>query len=159
MLTKATKKDFLFIYQLYMHPSINPFLLYEPMDEKAFVPIFMQLIKDGVLYIFINKNKQVGMCKLVPLTYRSAHCVYCGGVAIHPNYSGQGLGKKMMLSVKTYTVQQNYVRIELSVAIHNLTAIAVYEKVGFEKIGVLKKYGYLKAENKYVDEWLMQCML
>ena len=159
MLTKATKKDFLFVYQLYMHPAINPFLLYEPMDEKTFVPIFIQLIKDGVLYIFNDKNKQVGMCKLVPLTHRSAHCVYCGSVAIHPIYMGKGLGKKMMKAVKAYAAKQHFIRIELSVAIHNNAAIAVYESAGFKKVGVLNKYGYLKAENKYVDEWLMQCML
>ena len=51
--------------------------------------------------------------------------------------------------------QQGYKRIELSVAVENLGAIKLYKKVGFEEEGVLRKYTYLKREERFLDELLM----
>ena len=39
MIRHATPSDVEFIYELYFHPDINPFLLYEPMDTADFEPI------------------------------------------------------------------------------------------------------------------------
>ena len=44
MTTKiATSEDFDLIYGLYMHPAINPYLLYEQMEKGEFQPIFDDL--------------------------------------------------------------------------------------------------------------------
>jgi ribosomal protein S18 acetylase RimI-like enzyme len=159
VLTKATDKDFLFIYQLYMHPTINPYLMYEPMDENTFIPIFNNLIQQDILYICNLHDEQVGMCKLIPLPYRSAHGVYCGSVAIHPNYMGKGLGKKMMQQVVKHAIELGFKRIELSVAVENIKAIELYKSVGFYNVGLLKNYTFLQLQNRYVDEWMMECLL
>jgi ribosomal protein S18 acetylase RimI-like enzyme len=159
VLTKATDKDFLFIYHLYMHPTINPYLMYEPMDEIAFAPIFNDLLQKGILYTCSLDEEQVGMCKLVPLPYRSAHGVYCGSVAIHPNYMGKGLGKKMMQQIVLHATQNGFKRIELSVAVENTKAIELYKTVGFYTVGLLKNYTFLQLQNRYVDEWMMECLL
>ena len=97
----------------------------------------------------------VGMFKLVPHTYRSAHIVYLGGVAVHPKWAGKGYGFLMMKAIIDYAKQQGFLRIELSVAVQNLKAISLYEKVGFEKEGTLKKYTYLQEKNTFIDEILM----
>ncbi len=155
MTRNITNKDFDFIYQLYMHPLVNPYLLYELMPPEAFKPIFDDLLYKNEVYIFSDKNVSVGMFKLISLQHRSSHINYLGGLAIHPDFAGKGYGKKMFSAILKIGQSRNLKRIELSVATTNINAIKLYEKMGFEAEGILKKYTYLKAENKYIDELYM----
>jgi putative acetyltransferase len=156
MIRKATIKDQDFLYELYMHPSINPYLLYEPMDAVTFSPILEELVQKNLIHIYYKEdNTAIGMFKLVPHTYRSAHIVYLGGVAIHPLFAGKGFGQQMMKAIIEYAMSIGFLRIELSVAVTNKNAINVYEKVGFVKEGIMKKYTYLKKADIFIDEVLM----
>ncbi len=155
MVRKAIQKDFKFIYDLYMHPQVNPFLLYEMMSEDEFKPIFDDLLSKDVKYIYESEGVPVGMFKLVPNVYRSDHIVYLGGLAIHPSFAGKGHGLSMMKEMIGYSELQNFLRIELSVSVTNSKAQHLYQKTGFEKEGTLRKYTYLQTENNYFDEVLM----
>jgi L-phenylalanine/L-methionine N-acetyltransferase len=155
MVRKATPQDFDFIYSLYFHPKINPFLLYEMMDKTAFKPIFDELMGKEIVFIFENAGKDVGMFKLFAHTHRTSHIGYLGGVAVHPDYSGQGFGTAMLKEILTFGQQLGFLRIELSTATINETAIRLYEKVGFQKEGVLRKYSFMKSENRFLDEVMM----
>ena len=155
MLRLATSEDFKFVFDLYMHPQVNKYLLYEQMDSPPFIPIFNDLLEKRCLFIYENNKIATGMCKLVPQQYRNSHIVYLGGVAIHPNFGGKGEGFKMIKEIIEYIKQAGFLRIELSVASINGKAIRLYEKVGFTKEGVLKKFTYLKSEDKYLDEVMM----
>ena len=156
MIRKATKNDLQFIYDLYMHPQVNPFLLYEPMNMEDFKPIFNKLLENEIKYVFMDQMKTpVGMFKLFPWTYRASHIAYLGGLAIHPAYAGKGFGLKMMQEIIDLANQEGYKRIELSVATENLGAIKLYKKVGFEEEGIMRKYTYLKSEGRFLDELLM----
>jgi hypothetical protein len=73
MIRRATQNDFDFIYKLYMHPQVNSYLLYKPMDAAAFKPIFDDLLAKGIKYIFEQKGKSIGMCKLLS--------IYLSGIA------------------------------------------------------------------------------
>lgn len=155
MIKPATTKDFDFFYSLYFHPLVNPYLLYEMMDKSAFEPIYVDLLEKKVLFVFKKGAQDVGMFKLVPLTYRSSHIAYLGGVAIHPDFSGKGYGSQMMQAIVDYGGTFGFKRIELSVAAINEKATHMYEKAGFQKEGILRNYTYLKSENRYLDEILM----
>ena len=159
MIRKATAADFDFIFELYMHPLINPWLLYEPMSKTDFQPIFENLLSRKVIFVFEQHNKAVGMCKLVPEEHRCAHGLYIGSVAVHPNYAGKGYGHLLMEEIKTKAATEGFKRLELSVATVNDKAIRMYERCGFVKEGVLRNYTYLKAENKYLDEQVMSCLI
>lgn len=159
MIRKATTKDFEFIHELYMHPQINPYLLYEQMDTLAFLPIFEELVSKQVLFVYADETKQMGMCKLVPQQHRNAHILYLGGVGILANEAGKGHGLNMLQEIKEYARNNGFLRIELSVATINERAIHLYEKAGFVKEGVMKNFTYLKAENTFLDEVLMACLL
>jgi len=148
-----------YIYILYMHPEVNPYLLYEMMGEETFRPIFEDLIKEEVLFLYKNGLENIGMCKLIRQKYRNEHILYLGGLAIHPDYFGKGFGKKMMQEIIDFCKKKGVSRIELSVAIHNEKAIRLYEKVGFTKEGVLKNYTYLKSKDQFIDEILMSNLL
>lgn len=159
MIRKAEPEDFNFIYEMYMHPQINPFLLYEQMDQQDFKPVFNELTDREVLFVFDDDGISTGMCKLVPQQYRNSHIVYLGGVAVHPFFAGKGKGLIMMENIIEYVKQKGFQRIELSVASVNTKAIRLYEKAGFVKEGLLKNFTFLKSENKFLDEVMMAYLI
>lgn len=159
MLEKAKVNDFSYIYNLYMNPKVNPYLLYEIMDSETFGPIFDDLLNNDVLYLYKEGDQTIGMCKLIRQKHRNEHILYLGGLAIHPDNFGKGFGRKMMLEIVNFCKKNTVLRIELTVAVHNKKAIQLYESVGFIQEGVLKKYTYLKSKNQYIDELLMSKLL
>jgi L-phenylalanine/L-methionine N-acetyltransferase len=159
MYRKTTLADFDFIFYMYMHPQVNPHLLYELMDAESFKPIFEKLVTTDILYVFEENNESVGMFKLVPQTYRSAHVVYLGSFAIDPKHGGKGLGTKMLMNIIALAKQTDIKRIELSAGVQNKNAIALYKKCGFEEEGVLRKFTHLKSEGKYIDELMMSYII
>ncbi|MCG2617663.1 GNAT family N-acetyltransferase [Terrimonas sp. NA20] len=159
MLRRALPADLPFIFDLYMHPAVNPWLLYDPMTIEAFEPVYLELIREDVKYIFSDGVQDAGMVKLIPYKYRTAHILYVGGLAIHPDFSGRGYGRLLMQDVVAKAREDNFKRLELSVTITNGKAIQLYEQEGFVKEGILKGYSYLSRENKYMDEVLMARLL
>jgi putative acetyltransferase len=152
MLRKAHDGDFDFVYTLYMHPRINPFLLYDPMSPEVFRPIFDDLLRQNIKFVFEHDGKPAGMCKLVPFQHRTRHVAFVGGVAIHPDMMGLGLGTLMFGDIIDYLRGLGILRIELSTAAENTPAISLYEKCGFRKEGVLRQYTYLADEDRFIDE-------
>jgi RimJ/RimL family protein N-acetyltransferase len=159
MIRLATVSHFDFIYEMYMHPAINPWLLYEQMDAQRFTPVFEELINKRQLYLYKQEEVLIGMCKLVPQQYRNAHILYIGGIAIHPAFTGNGHGLQLMNQIKLFAEAEGYKRLELSVATINEKAIHTYERAGFLKEGVMKNYTFLSAENRFLDEQLMRFLL
>ena len=99
------------------------------------------------------------MFKLVPLTHRTSHVVYLGGLAIHPSFGGKGLGLLMLKEILSYAKEKGFLRVELSVLAVNEKAIRLYEKAGFEKEGVLRKYSRMEGENLFLDEIIMSWLV
>ncbi len=159
MFTKATEANFTFVYNMYMHPVVNPHLLYEQMSEAEFKPIYTKLLEDDVLYIFINNNEPAGMFKLIPLTHRAAHTAYLGGFAIHPIQAGLGLGLIMLNEIISHIKDNNFKRIELTAGVQNKKAITLYKKAGFMEEGILKNCTYFKSEDRYIDEVMMSYII
>ena len=155
MIRLAGLHDFNFIYGLYMHPKVNPYLLYELTSEEDFKPIYNNLIQLNVKYIYAVNMQKIGMFKLIPFTDRSSHVVYLGGLAIDPKFSGKGEGAKMIKEIIVFAAEKGFLRIELSVAVTNEKAIQLYAKSGFQQEGILKKYTHLKNENRFIDEIIM----
>lgn len=155
MIRKITGRDFDFIYELYMHPQVNPYLLYDPMTVHEFKAVFADLLDRNIVHIFEHDGTASGMFKLVPLTYRTSHIAYLGGVAIHPSFGGKGLGFAMLQEILSYAKELGFLRVELSATITNEKAIRLYEKAGFEKEGILRKYSRLKNEDMFLDEVMM----
>ena len=155
MIRKATAADFDFVHFLYFHPDINPYLLYEMAESDNFKAIYAELLAKEIVFIFGTDDTEVGMFKLYAHSYRTSHIGYLGGVAIHPDFSGKGFGTKMMAEILDFGQKMGFLRIELSTATINEKAIRLYEKMGFEREGVLENYTFLKSENRFLDEMMM----
>lgn len=159
MLRKALQEDLPFIFNLYMHPQVNPWLLYDPMDIDAFEPIYIELLRQEIKYVFSSGGQDAGMVKLIPNQFRTSHVLYVGGLAIHPSFAGKGYGRSLIREIVTKARGENFRRLELSVATINEKAIRAYEEEGFIKEGVLQQYTFLKDQNRYVDEAIMALLL
>jgi putative acetyltransferase len=155
MTRTITTNDFDFIYELYMNPATNPYLLYELMDKESFTPIFNDLLRQNIIFIYSDAEQNIGMFKLIPLQHRNTHINYIGGLAIHPDFAGKGFGSKMMAEIIDLGRQRGLKRLELSTATFNATAIKLYERHGFVLEGIMKNYTYLQAEERFIDEQLM----
>lgn len=160
MTRTAVKSDFDYFYGLYMHPKVNPFLLYEQMSVDEFRPVFTELQEKGYLYVYQDQEGvPVGMFKLVPQQYRNSHVVYLGGLAIDPLFAGKGFARRMLQEIKERAIQKGFTRIELTVAVINERAIRLYEQTGFLQEGRLRNFTFLASENRYIDEVIMSCLV
>ena len=77
------------------------------------------------------------------------------GVSIHPNFRGQGLGKKLMEvlinNIKSFT---GIKIIELDVMAENLPAIKMYESLGFKRGGLFPK-AFILPDGRTIDNLTM----
>jgi L-phenylalanine/L-methionine N-acetyltransferase len=154
----AKISDIPYLYSLYFHEAVNPWLLYDPMSKAAFTPIITELLDQKIKYVFEHDGVPVGMFKLIPSRFRSAHVGYLGGLAIDPNFAGMGLGKMIFKAILEEAKLKNLSRIELSVGVSNDKAISLYTKVGFEKEGRLRNYAKF-ADGSMMDEDLYSILI
>lgn len=155
MIKNITTSDFDYIYELYMHPATNPYLLYEPMSEEAFKPIFADLLTQNIIFIYSENEQNVGMFKLIPFQHRTSHINYLGGLAIHPDFAGKGFGSKMLQEIINLGKKRGIKRLELSTGTFNKNAIKLYEKHGFVFEGILRNYVHNVAMGGFADEQMM----
>jgi len=79
------------------------------------------------------------------------------GMSIQKEFCGIGLGAEMMKYTFTQAKQMGFHRIDLTVRTYNESGIKLYEKVGFERIGLLKDAAFIDGE--FVNEYFYQKIL
>jgi ribosomal protein S18 acetylase RimI-like enzyme len=156
---QAELKDLEAVYELYMDPSCNPFLTYDPMDLSSFEKIYTELLISKTLFVAELQGEVAGSYRLIPKTFRQACTIYLGGFVVKPSYKGRGLGSAMMHHIKSDLSQKGYKRLELTVDLKNKAAIAFYVKTGFEYEGRLRMSYQYNNEGPYYDEYLMAVIL
>ena len=76
------------------------------------------------------------------------------GVTIKEQFRGKGLGKQLITAIIELAKEEKGLKyIRLSVFEKNINAIALYEKLGFEKCGVIKnafRYSDLSYDNEII---------
>lgn len=76
------------------------------------------------------------------------------GMAVHDAWAGRGVGTALMAAVVDLAERWwNIRRLELNVYADNLRAIALYERFGFEREGLLRAYAW--RDGAYVDSLAM----
>lgn len=79
------------------------------------------------------------------------------GISIQKAYSGSGLGTVMMEYALEEARKAGLHRIDLTVRTYNDSAIRLYEKLGFRRVGELKEVALI--DGKYVDEYYYELLL
>ncbi|MFJ7850914.1 ribosomal protein S18-alanine N-acetyltransferase [Peribacillus sp. NPDC097206] len=71
-------------------------------------------------------------------------------IAILPEYRGQKLGEALLRKMIEISINMGVVRMTLEVRVSNAVAISLYEKLGFQKGGIRKRYYTDNQEDAYV---------
>ncbi len=89
--------------------------------------------------------------------FAGAHIIMDEGhiinIAVKENSRGLGIGGILLESLKQYASNLGVIYMTLEVRVSNAAAIAMYEKQGFIKVHIRKKY----YEDTGEDAWLMVC--
>jgi len=93
-----------------------------------------------VCLVATSKEEIVGMASLTRFEERRSH-VGAVGMGVHDAYVGNGLGTRLLTSLLEVADDWWALRrIELTVNADNARAIGLYERMGFEREGVLRNY-------------------
>jgi len=158
-LRKANNSDFDALFTIYMEPKVNRFLNFEIMDKHTFYEIFMELIDSGQLFVFENDEEIVATCTVMVQKRRASHVASLGTLATHPDFQGKGIGTHFMRELFKKLKTDGIKRIDLCVEADNPIAQKFYERLGFQREGVLKLYFKRPYETHYVDEYMMALIL
>ena len=108
---------------------------------------------DSTQLVGVVDGKAVGMIFLAREQARRAH-VGSIGMAVHDAYAGRGVGTALLDAV--IDLADNWLqlkRLELSVYADNARAIALYERFGFEREGLMRAYAW--RNGRHVDALAM----
>ena len=147
------------VFNLYMDPSANAFLTFDPMTISAFSAVYKSLLNDGNIFIAELNDEIIATYRLIRKTYRQSHVLYLGSFTVKSSNKGRGVGFAVLEHIKQDATGQSIKRIELTVDTENSSAINLYRKVGFEIEGKLKKNYRLLSTGKYYDEFLMALLI
>jgi RimJ/RimL family protein N-acetyltransferase len=143
------------VYQLYMDPSSNRYLTYDPMEIEEFRDIYEQLIQTSTLFVVELNGGIVGSYRIIPKTHRQSQTWYLGGFVVGVSHKGQGIGYRILQHIRFMAESQGIRRIELTVSLENKSAINLYKKAGYETEGTIKSSYRLGNSGPYFDEYLM----
>jgi RimJ/RimL family protein N-acetyltransferase len=79
------------------------------------------------------------------------------GMSIQQRFCNTGLGTEMIKHALEVGQKVGFSRVSLTVRTHNISGIALYEKVGFQKIGLLKEAALI--DGQYMDEYSYEIIL
>lgn len=125
--------------------------------ERAFLESQRKEEKSIMLAGFVGEEV-VSISSVNALTSRK-RVVHRAGVAISVGkpYWNQGVGRRAMETLIQFAKNCGLEVLQLEVRADNAPAIALYEKVGFEKMGLYKKF--MKVDGRDFDAWYMNLYL
>lgn len=141
----------------------TPYLIREPDEvtltmeqEEQFIQAKIESPRELLLIATID-GQHIGNCSLMSIGSYKRYAHRCDvAIALYKEYCGCGIGKAMLQTVIDVAKSVGYEQAELEVMSENENAIALYEKLGFEKFGSFPnnmKY----ADGSYMDAyWMMK---
>lgn len=125
-----------------------------PAEAERLAAITAAAATGSVCLIARVAGVTAGAAELRVLTPR--RCAHVGllSIGIHPDWKGQGLGRRLMVALIDHAAAHGLRRLELCVRADNPRAIALYESLGFTVEGVRRRFIALD-DGSYVDDLLM----
>ena len=108
-------------------------------NEKILIDEFQN--ENSEYFVLIDREKIIGFAGLW-FNIDEAHIM---NIAVKKEYRKNGFGTKLLEFLIVKAKEKNKICITLEVSDNNFSAILLYEKFNFEKIGTRKKY--YNAEN------------
>lgn len=92
-------------------------------------------------YVVLDDDLIVGWADIIPHQRESEQHIGTLGMGIMQGYRGQGIGNRLLAAVIAAAWDYGMKRLELEVFAHNLTAIQLYRKHGYQYEGI-KRHAY-----------------
>ena len=142
--------------------SETPYLIREPDEVTLTIEQHKKFLESKIneerelMLIATIDGKHIGNCSLMEIAPYRRYSHRCEvAIALYQKYCGCGIGKIMMQTVLDVAKDLGYEQAELEVISDNKTAIALYEKLGFQKYGCFPK-NMKSADGTYADaDWMM----
>jgi RimJ/RimL family protein N-acetyltransferase len=147
------------VFDIYMHESVIPYLGFDPMPKRAFGPIFHSLVTSRSFYVYTQGAIVVGFYGVQRHEGRAAHVACLGTLAIAPAHQGKGFGSAMVMSAIARLKVTGVTRVELMVEADNPSAIAFYERLGFQHEGTMRRAYKRASDQTYTDELVYALLL
>ncbi len=125
--------------------------------ESAFIEE-LSVSKTSAMFIGMMKSEIV--CIGTILTEKKKRIAHQADVAlsVKKKYWGLGIGTKLMERLIDFATKNGVTEIvHLGVNVENARGISLYKKMGFEEVGIYKKF--FKIEDTYYDALLMDLFL
>ncbi|MBV8850606.1 MAG: GNAT family N-acetyltransferase [Methylobacteriaceae bacterium] len=128
------------------------FLEAPPLEAtRAF--IINNIAKNNVQLVALSDSELVGWCDILPKDRPIYAHVGVLGIGILPAFRGRGLGAALIQAALDEASKRGIVRVELTVRAENTRAIALYQKLGFEREGALRDT--VLVDGRYEDLVMM----
>lgn len=126
----------------------------DQLRERWFDPASVNATNRFLVATTVHNGTPIGNISLmVRTTVRQRHIADLG-MGVHDDFQGRGVGTALMAAALHYADQWlNLRRVELTVFADNAAGLALYEKFGFEREGVIPEYAFRDGE--YVDAVMM----
>jgi ribosomal protein S18 acetylase RimI-like enzyme len=121
-------------------PSINEIEKLSFGDEAFNMRQFNYLVRSSSCYFVVADIHNLIGGYLILTTRCNSKMLRIYSLAINPNLRGQGIAKKLIQFSLEFAKTKGYSIISLEVNEANLTAIKLYEKIGFCKLGYKRDY-------------------
>ncbi|MBX5193318.1 GNAT family N-acetyltransferase [Rhizobium sp. NZLR3b] len=116
-------------------------------ETRAFV--MGMIAKANPQFVAIAQDEVVGWCDINRHFFPSHAHRGKLGMGILPAYRGQGLGRKLIETTLRAAQEVGFIRVELDVYQDNLRAIALYEKLGFVREGIIRRAA--RIDGRFID--------
>ncbi|MBX5186096.1 GNAT family N-acetyltransferase [Rhizobium sp. NZLR5] len=116
-------------------------------ETRAFV--MGMIAKANPQFVAIAQDEVVGWCDINRHFFPSHAHRGKLGMGILPAYRGQGLGRKLIETTLRAAQEVGFIRVELDVYQDNLRAIALYEKLGFVREGIIRRAA--RIDDRFID--------
>ena len=106
----------------------------DPWSEKS---VAAELEHDYSLWLVAMEGETLAGYIGSQISYGEADMM---NVAVHPDHRRKGIGEKLIVALMKELKERDCVSLALEVRASNAPAIALYEKLGFQQIGLRKNY-------------------
>ena len=96
--------------------------------------VMVPFIRHGEVYVISNQDRFIGGVAEYMRDFTLPERAYLFGLSVDGQLQGQGLGSQLLLE-SLAALQARYLKeVELTVDPRNETAVALYEKIGFQRL-------------------------
>ena len=98
---------------------------------------YAEVIKQHEVFVAVSEGRIVGILVLI----RRLETMLLDNVAVHPDFQGQGLGRRLIALAESETKRLRYDEIQLYTNEKMVENIALYSRLGYVEIGRRSEQG------------------